>query len=152
MNDAPLDPTARGTRPMTGLAPVRNLSAEAREAVRAKLSTVTDEWCTNVCEGVKRNGRNAMNLWAKAMGLIGAEVEVNVNLACMSAFGLPERDVAQIVEAHRSSGAMTLEECATDGIALLKWVMEQDPARRAAILTALEAGDVRQIESTNGHG
>lgn len=140
-----------GPQPMRGLAPIRNLAAAARDEVQERLSVVTVDWCQNVIDGVRKKKRNEMNLWAAAMRIIGAEVEINVNLAALHAWGIPANEVTEIIERDKSWRAVTLDDGERDSIEVLKWVMAMDGTRRERILAALGGGDVRQIEA-NGKG
>lgn len=140
-----------GTR-NPGLGQLAKLNNSHREIVRQKLSVVMDEWCDVIIEGVKAKKRTALLLWAKAMGVLGAEVEVNVNLATLHAYGLPAEEVGKIIEAHRASSAASLDACEQDGIDLLRWVCSQDESRRGPILAALGGSHALALEPHEGNG
>jgi hypothetical protein len=79
----------------------------------------------------------------KSLELVGrltgelAGSTININLACVSAFGMPESEVRGIIEMHRQSSAASIDQCAADAIALARWVLTQEPERRAAMMEAL---------------
>jgi hypothetical protein len=141
----------RGPRDELSLRPVQGLSMSCREEVQQRLSVVTEEWCQFVIDGVRARKRTALNLWAQAMRVIGSEQVINVNLATMTAWGMPADEVTSIIEASKSN-AMGLDEAQVAGVDLLKWCVAQDPERRAAILSALGGSDGREIGNgtTNG--
>lgn len=128
---------------------VRNLAGAVRDEVVERLSTVTREWCDNTIAGVKVDERSAMNRWAAAMRLNGAEQVINVNLATVTAFGMTEAEVRGIIEIHRASSAGGVDECERVGVDLLRFVLQQEPERRAAILAAIGGEGVRQIEAND---
>jgi len=80
----------------------------------------------------------ALELLGRLTGELQAGA-VSVNVACVSAFGMPETEVRGIIETHRQAAATSIQECADDAIALARWVLSQEPERRAAMLEALGA-------------
>ena len=73
-----------------------DIAPSVHDQVKAALLPVLADWCRHVCEGVRNGERNGMNLWAKAMGVVGADVEINVGLMLTRELG-----VGTIEEAKR---------------------------------------------------
>jgi hypothetical protein len=91
-----------GPKAMAGS--LATLEPSARDTVQAKLRPALARWCDNVIAGVERNERNAMTLYAKAMGVVGADYEVNINVLASKELGM------SIDQAKRKLGMVTMVE------------------------------------------
>lgn len=86
------------------------------EAVKAALRPVLGVWCEHVVEGVRRNERNANNLFARAMGIAGAQVEVNLHMLATRELGMSideaRRKISMVasVEGIDEVGAISIME------------------------------------------
>lgn len=131
-----------------------DVSPDDHEVAKGWLRPALKTWCERTVEGVEQGERTAMNNYARVMGMIGAEREVNINLATTQVWGMPADEVQRIIEAHRQSSATTIEQCLEDGVALLMFVFEQEPhMREAARARLFGGGNGLALAETNGtHG
>lgn len=92
---------------MNRTAPTRlaEIPPSAHEQVKAALMPALKSWCARVCEGVENGERTAMNLWARAIGVVGADVEVNIALLVTKELG-----VSSIEEAKRKMAMLASVE------------------------------------------
>jgi len=74
------------------------------EVVKAKMRPKLGTWCDNILKGVDKNERNAMNLYGRLMGLVGAEYELNINVLASKELGM------SIDQAKRKLGMVTMVE------------------------------------------
>jgi hypothetical protein len=74
------------------------------EIVKAKMRPKLGTWCDNILKGVDKNERNAMNLYGRLMGLVGAEYELNINVLASKELGM------SIDQAKRKLGMVTMVE------------------------------------------
>lgn len=80
------------------------LEQSDHELVQQALRPQLARWCQNVIDGVDKNERNAMNLFAKAMRIAGAEYEININVLAAKELGMP------LAMAKRRLGMVTMVE------------------------------------------
>ena len=59
-----------------------------RDAAKEILRPGLERWCRNVLEGLEKGNRTSMHLFAKAMDLVGADVELNINLLMTRELGV----------------------------------------------------------------
>lgn len=115
--------------------------SQARQMLAPGLAT----WCKNVLDGLRNRERTAMHLWGKAMGLLGADVEVNMNLLVLKELG-----VDSLAEAKRRLDMVAAVEGIEDDDAVT--VMEQHVRdwyrRRGKRVVILD--DAEQVKPTNG--
>ena len=85
----------------------------------------------------------------RLLGQVTGEVKQDVFMVFLQAHGIKsEAELKEIVTAHRqASSALTVEDCERDGVALLRWVIKQNPERLPRIMLGiqgaklLDAGD-----------
>ena len=118
-------------------------------------------WCDRIIEGVDKDQRNALRLYAQAMRWVGAET--NIAIQFVQALGVRDEDeLRSLVESGRklerlkADAASSLEEYREAGLDLLRLVVRERPTWKEEILARLEAVSVAEViaptvaESENG--
>ena len=94
-NGVPHDvPPNGGTQGLT-LKPLANAALTDQETAQGHLRPALKAWCEQVVAGVHKGERTAMNLYAKAMKIAGAEFELTINVAVEREFGMTLNDLRQ---------------------------------------------------------
>lgn len=86
------------------------------EVAKGWLRPALKRWCERTCEGVEHGERTAMNNYARAMGMIGGDVIINLNLQAMKELGCTMDEarrligMAKSVEGIDHDGAVSIME------------------------------------------
>lgn len=125
--------TTNGDRPKreTGLTQrvPPTLALSDQEAVQQHLRPAIKIWCDKVVQGVKVGERTAMNLYARAMKIAGAEVEINTLV--LQAVGADPVLARSLVEQGKLIAEMPEEERVRAAEEYLREVYVRRPELRA---------------------
>ena len=92
-------------------------------------------WCDRIIEGVDKNDRTSVVLFAQAMRWVGAEQHIGIQI--VQQLGAPVAEAREAVARLRESAAKPLAEIAEDAATFLRWLAEKHPVEYAALWAAL---------------
>jgi hypothetical protein len=122
-----------------------SLPESDHERVKGLLRPALAHWCNRVCEGVKRGERNAMNNWARAMGVAGAQIEITI--AMQRELGMGIDQARRLIESASSVDGIS----DLDALAMMEHHLREHYRRQGKIIMIVDDAD--EVPAlTNGNG